>query len=313
MKNKQTPTFKNATGKIDYTLMNDCMFHSVMTQNGNVLKGLVCALLRLKPDRVHSITILNPYELGSDIRDKNFILDIKILLNDRKVINIELQVRSQRYWNDRSLIYLCRLFDNLEKGSLYSDVMPAYHISILNVTPFDEHPEFYATNKMMNVKKHYVYNDKFTLNVLDLNQIGLATDEDKKWKLDYWARLFKATTWEGLQMLAQQDSDFQETCETIFRLNQNKSVRYWCQAREEADRIARSIEHDYEIYRKNLAEKDAIIADQDNALAEKDNTIAENKRLLTEKDSALAEKDSALAEKMTTKKYLPAWSITLRT
>ncbi len=133
MKNKQTTTFKNATGKIDYTLMNDCMFHSVMTQNGNVLKGLVCALLRLKPDRVHSITVLNPYELGSDIRDKNFILDIKILLNDRKVINIELQVRSQRYWNDRSLIYLCRLFDNLEKGSPYSDVMPAYHISIREV------------------------------------------------------------------------------------------------------------------------------------------------------------------------------------
>lgn len=91
MKNKQTTTFKNATGKIDYTLMNDCMFHSVMTQNGNVLKGLVCALLRLKPDRVHSITVRNPYELGSDIRDKNFILDIKILLNDRKVINIELR------------------------------------------------------------------------------------------------------------------------------------------------------------------------------------------------------------------------------
>ena len=235
------------------------------------------------------------------------------MLNDTAIINIELQVRTQQFWDDRSLSYLCRIFNSLEKGEDYSDIRPAYHIGILDFTPFPDYPEFYAANKMMNIKKHYIYNDKFTLNVLDLNQIGLATDEDKKWKLDYWARLFKATTWEGLQMLAQQDSDFQETCETIFRLNQNKSVRYWCQAREEADRIARSIEHDYEIYRKNLAEKDAIIADQDNALAEKDNTIAENKRLLTEKDSALAEKDSALAEKMTTKKYLPAWSITLRT
>lgn len=74
-------------------------------------------------------------------------------------------------------------------------------------------------------------------------------------------------------MLAQQDNDFQETCETIFRLNQDKSVRYWCQAREEADRIARSIEHDYEVYKKNLAEKDAIIADQNNALAQKDAQI----------------------------------------
>lgn len=278
-----------------------------------VLKGLVCALLHLEPDEVQSVVLLNPIEFSDRMRDKDFILDIKVMLNDTAIINIELQVRTQQFWDDRSLSYLCRIFNSLEKGEDYSDIRPAYHIGILDFTPFPDYPEFYAANKMMNIKKHYIYNDKFTLNVLDLNQIGLATDEDKKWKLDYWARLFKATTWEGLQMLAQQDSDFQETCETIFRLNQNKSVRYWCQAREEADRIARSIEHDYEIYRKNLAEKDAIIADQDNALAEKDNTIAENKRLLTEKDSALAEKDSALAEKMTTKKYLPAWSITLRT
>ena len=181
MKNKQMKTLKNAVGKIDYTLMNDCMFHSVMTKNGNVLKGLLCALLHLKPDEVQSITILNPIELGDDIRSKSFILDIKLLLNDTKIINIELQVRPQYYWNDRSLIYLCRLFDNLQKGEPYSDVMPAYHISLLDFTPFPEHPAFYATNKMMNVQKHYIYNDKFTLNVLDLNQIERATDEDKQW------------------------------------------------------------------------------------------------------------------------------------
>lgn len=48
----------------------------------------------------------------------------------------------------------------------------------------------------MNVKKHYIYNDNFTLNVLDLSQIELATDEDKAYKMDYWAKLFKAKTWE---------------------------------------------------------------------------------------------------------------------
>ena len=285
MNNSQMNTLKNATGKIDYTLMNDCMFHSVMTKNVTVLKGLVCALLHLKPDRVQSIEVLNPYEPGEDILDKNFILDVKICLNDETFINIELQVRPQAYWNDRSLIYLCRLFDNLKKGENYSDVRPAYHIGLLDFTPFPEHPEFYAVNQMMNVRKHYIYNDKFTLNVLDLKQIELATDEDKLWKLDFWARLFKATTWEELKMLAQQDNVFQETCDTVFRLNQDEKIRYWCQAREEAERIARTIEQDYE---DRLAKKD-------NALAEKDKALAEKDKALAEKDKALAEKDAQLA------------------
>lgn len=46
----------------------------------------------------------------------------------------------------------------------------------------------------MNIKKHYIYNDNFTLNVLDLNHIELATNEDKTYKINYWAKLFKAKT-----------------------------------------------------------------------------------------------------------------------
>ena len=128
MKDTQIKTFQNATGKIDYTLMNDCMFHIVMQSNENVLKGLVCALLRLNRDDVQSVTILNPLEFGDRIRDKEYILDIKVLLNNAVIINIELQVRTQDFWSDRSLAYLCRLFGNLEKGEDYFDVRPAYNI-----------------------------------------------------------------------------------------------------------------------------------------------------------------------------------------
>lgn len=49
MNNTQKKTLKNATGKIDYTLLNDCMFRTVMQRNRKVLKGLVCALLHLRP------------------------------------------------------------------------------------------------------------------------------------------------------------------------------------------------------------------------------------------------------------------------
>ena len=105
-------------------------------KNVSLLKGLVCALLHLKPDRVQSIEVLNPYEPSEDILDKNFILDVKICLNNKTVVNIELQVQPQKYWNNRSLTYLCRLFDNLKKGASYSDVMPAYHIGILDFTLF---------------------------------------------------------------------------------------------------------------------------------------------------------------------------------
>lgn len=105
-----------------------------------------------------------------------------------------------------------------------------------------------------------------------MNKIELATDEDKLWKLDYWARLFKAKTWEDLKMLAQQDAIFKETCQTIFQQNQDDVVRSWCEALEEGERVARTIEQNY---KNQIAKRDAIILEQNAALAMKDSTIAE--------------------------------------
>lgn len=265
----ETPknTFKNATGKIDYTMTNDYMFHAVLQENENALTGLICSLLHLNRNGIKTVVILNPIELGKSIDDRTFVLDIKIMLDNAVIINLEMQVLYQGFWNDRSLLYLCNAFDNLEKGDDYTAIKPAYHIGILDFTPFPMYPEFYATYKMMNVKKHYIYNDNFTLNVLDLHQIHLATDEDKACQIDCWARLFKAKTWEDLKMLAEKNDTFEETCETIFKLNQNDAVRYWCEAREDGERILRT-------YQRLLAEKDNELAEKNNALAEKEARIA---------------------------------------
>lgn len=38
-------------------------------------------------------------------------------------------------------------------------------------------------------------------------KINLAAEEDKAWEIDYWARLFKATTWEEIKMIAKQNAE----------------------------------------------------------------------------------------------------------
>ena len=140
---KQTKSaFQNATGKIDYTMTNDYMFRAVLQENKKVLIGLICALLHLDCSKVKSVVILNPIELGEAVDDKTFVLDIKVILNDAVIINIEMQVLRQGFWQDRSLLYLCRAFDSLEKGDAYTEAKPAYHIGILDFTPFLEHPFF---------------------------------------------------------------------------------------------------------------------------------------------------------------------------
>lgn len=117
----------NATGKIDYPLTNDYMFRAVLQENKKVLKGLICSLLYLKPQDVKSVVITNPIVLGRYPEDKTFILDVNVLLNNKQVINLEMQVVKQDFWTNRSLSYLCSIFNNLKKGDDYSEVQPIYH------------------------------------------------------------------------------------------------------------------------------------------------------------------------------------------
>jgi predicted transposase/invertase (TIGR01784 family) len=225
--------FEEATGPIDYSFTNDYMFRAILQKNERVLRALICALLHLKPEDIRSIAITNPITLGEAISDKEFILDITIIMNDDTHIDLEMQIRNEGGWTERSLSYLCRNFDQLGKGDDYSAVGPAIHIGFLDFTPFKEEPEFYATYKLMNVKNHLVYSDKFILSVIDLTQIDLATEEDRHYKIDRWARLFKATTWEELKMIASKDSELTEAAKTLYAMNSDKTIRDMCRARED--------------------------------------------------------------------------------
>ncbi|MDD6201574.1 MAG: hypothetical protein PUB13_01305 [Lachnospiraceae bacterium] len=76
--------------------------------------------------------------------------------------------------------------------------------------------------------------------MLDLTQIHLATKDDISCGLKYWARLFKAKTWEEIIMLASEYKPFENVADTMQRALSDKEIRLKCEAREryERDRIS---------------------------------------------------------------------------
>ncbi len=181
---------------IRYPLKNDYMFRAVFQSRPKALEGLCRSLLRLSPsDSVH-IDLKNPIQLGQKIENKEFILDLALTINDSLYLNLEMQLYNDGYWPERSLSYTCRSFDNLNRGAKYQDVLPVLHIGFLDFTLFPEHPEFVAEYKMMNTNPlhHNIFSDKFRISVVDLTQIERATEEDKQYDIDLWARVLTATT-----------------------------------------------------------------------------------------------------------------------
>lgn len=255
-------------------MTNDFMFHYILQKNEKVLRGLICSLLHLEPEQIVSVDIRNPIDISEDIASKKFILDLNIMLNNNTYINLEMQVVNQHNWTDRSLSYLCRSFDHLRQGQEYEDTLPVIHIGFLDFVLFPEVPEFYATNMLMNVKNHHIFSDKLKLCVVDLSHIELATEEDKAYGIDRWARLFKAKTWEEMKEVAVNSGYLKEAAESLFQANEDEEIQRKCWAREEAERHERTMQRDMKLLRnenEELKDKNEELKDKNEKL--KDDNI----------------------------------------
>ena len=201
-------SYKNATGTIKYTLKSDLMFHYVMQKSKSALKGLICALKGISPSDVKEVIVMNPIDLNSAAKET--VLDLKLVLNNNEILNIELQVYTDKYWINRSILYLCRAYDSIGEGGDYSKLKPTTHFCITDQELILGNDEFYSSYLLLNTKNYQPYSDIFGIKVLQLNHTDSATKEDVDNDLVYWANLFKADTWEEFKKLADNNPAIEE-------------------------------------------------------------------------------------------------------
>ena len=213
------------------------MTNAVLQKNEEVLRNLLVTLLEMDEADIVDCHLENPIELGKEIEGKECILDVKLTLNNAKIINIELQVYKQTYWVERSLLYWARAFDSLKSGEDYSKLLPTYHIGILDFTLFEDHPKFMAQYQIMDAEDQFLYSDKLCIKVLDLTQLEEAQKRSNvNKKLLKWASIFKAETLEELEQLANGEEVFEKMVVTMKKLSEDEKIRMQCEAREDYER-----------------------------------------------------------------------------
>lgn len=273
--------FEDATGRLAYQMTNDAMFHIVFEACPVALRAFVGALLHLKAEEIISVEVTNPVEYGTGAYSKNFVLDLKIILNGSTVLNIELQVEGLSFWKERSLAYLCRIFDGLNQGDEYINIRPAIQVGILDfhIAPGDT--KFYSNYYMMDEEEpHKKYSDKLRLIVLQLKQEANATEDDKTWHLDLWAKFFKARTWEEVFMVAEKDPYIADAAKTLYRACADDRIRSLCEGRERGEKTLRSLQLELQMQKEETRQRDEIIRQ----------TQEENARLRAELDALRQQK-----------------------
>lgn len=210
-------------------------------------------------------------------------MDVRVLLNNNRLINIEMQMGHLDNWCNRALFYLCRLFCNIRRGQDYSSILPAIHIGILTDSPFRDMTSFYSEYLLTNTKQAHIFSRNFSIRMLNLNQLDNVPESERTSELYFWACLFKATTWEEIRMLAEKNKSIEEAARHLRVLSAEEKIQQQCEGRERyfMDMSCSRNEGIAEGYATGTA--DGIIKGQENAMQLslrllEDNRISDLKR-----------------------------------
>ncbi len=237
--NPNTSFLQNMSGPLDYPLTNDYMFRALMQSSNSSLRHLLAALLDITYGEIFSCEILNPIILGEAIDHKTCVMDIRVRMNNDRLINLEMQMYPFAAWPNRALFYLCRLYCSIERGQDYGNALPSVHIGILSKSPFPDVHKFYSKYELAdteNPENIHVFTGNFSIHVLDLSQLDNVPEEQPSSEIFTWARLFRATTWEEIKMLAEENKAIQEVSEHLHILTKDEKIRLQCEGREMYER-----------------------------------------------------------------------------
>ena len=150
---------------------------------------------------------------------KQGILDVKVFLHDGTRINLEIQLRRQKFWEKRSLYYLAKMYvDTLFIGENFDRLRRCIGISILDFN-LTEDGRYHSVYRMRD-EWGKDYSDLLELHIIELRKTLTGNS-----RVDDWIRLLNAKTEEDLHMIKTKNAGVQRAKYVIQEMSLTESLR----------------------------------------------------------------------------------------
>ncbi len=164
-------------------------------ENREVREGFLSDMLGIPRSAIKDTQVINSSLWKRTRKEKQGIVDIRIILNNDKVISIEIQVLRRDHWDKRQLFYLSKMYaENARRGEDYDELPDCISIAILDFN-LTEDEEYFHCYKFRD-ENGKVFSEAMTVYILELKK-KLGRDK----VMDDWIRVFRAKREEELDMI----------------------------------------------------------------------------------------------------------------
>ena len=210
-------------GKLAVPPKIDLAFKKIFSENENLLKSLLSAVLNIKVSDIKDLKLENVEILPQDLNNKFCRLDLKVTIKGR-AIDVEIQLNNQGNFQNRALYYWARMFSqSLDSGENFNLLPETIVISFIDFNLFDcaeYHSSFHVTEDVRNE----ILTNKLVIHFFELPKIPKNINENRK--IELWLKLIGAETDEELYELDKsKNKEIKEALEYVKKLNSDEEFK----------------------------------------------------------------------------------------
>ncbi len=210
----------------------DVIFKKIFTENKDMLHEFLADVLEIPSESIKDIVITNP-ELPPETTDGKFSrLDLNLKV-DNSLMNVEIQVKGDNDYRDRTLFYWAKLYTSeLKSGETYGQLKKTVTINIINFNMFDGND--YHTEVVTAIKgTDQIFSDKFNMHFFELKKVGKKVNPNNRKEL--WMQFLNADSEEDFEMLKQTNVPIMnKAVNVIYDLSEDTRIREMARIREKA-------------------------------------------------------------------------------
>lgn len=209
----------------------DVIFKKLFTENEDLLHSFVASMLDIPTESIKTIKISNPELPPETVASKFSRLDLSLNVDD-KLVNVEIQVKMEPDYRDRTLFYWAKLYTSeLKSGEEYGNLKQTITINIINFNMFEGqnyHTEVAAMIKGTNE----VFTDKFSIHFFELKKIS----KHPKTSREQWLQFINADSREDFEMVQATTNmpTIQKAVKVIYDMSEDTKIREIARLREKA-------------------------------------------------------------------------------
>ena len=210
----------------------DIIFKKIFTENKDMLTSFISSILDIPIESISEIEITNPELPPETLSGKFSRLDLSMKF-DGRLVNVEIQVKNDPDYRDRTLFYWAKLYSSeLKSGEDYSELKQTITINIINFNMF-EGADYHTVVAAMIKGTNEVFSDKFSIHFFELKKIGKKPDPKNKKEL--WLQFINADSEEDFEMINQTDIPImKKAVKVIYDMSEDTKIREVARLREKA-------------------------------------------------------------------------------